>query len=168
MVTLISGRKVEESAVRKRTVPEVKKRTVPEVELHGEKESVIPELEQEAEVSRSDPFVVEEVQADRKCESSGRTLVSMHPSESTEDDDMEDDDIEDEALWKEIKESFSEVSLDESSDEVIQFTIKIERESLDIFDHLMKLVQSGSCATPEGALEVSIFTQIRKQNERFI
>ena len=71
--------------------------------------------------------------------------------------------VEDEILWEEIKELLAETSLDGPSDDVVQVSVRIEREWLEILDSLFKLVLADSQSSPEGALEAAIFSQIQQQ-----
>lgn len=49
----------------------------------------------------------------------------------------------------------------------MKFIIEIEKDWIDVLDILTEMVLAGEKASPEEALEVAIFKQIKEQRERF-
>jgi hypothetical protein len=73
-------------------------------------------------------------------------------------------DVQDDDLWKDIHEHLGNLP-DGSDPEIVQFTIELGRDYMDILGQLMKQVFAGSYSSPEGALEAMIFSQIKAQSQ---
>jgi hypothetical protein len=67
-----------------------------------------------------------------------------------------------EPIWIEIQEA-----VNNWKDENVKFTVEIDREWLDTLESLTEWVLNSSKASPEEALEISIFRQFKAQLAQF-
>lgn len=65
-------------------------------------------------------------------------------------------------VWDEIQKQIQSVELERNYDS-IKFSIEISRDWLEALDSLIGWVLAGSKASPEEALEIGIFSQIKEQ-----
>lgn len=68
-----------------------------------------------------------------------------------------------EPVWNEIHGQVQAVELNCSSQDSIKFTVEISKDWLEALSSLTKWVLAGSKASPEEALEIAIFSQIKEQ-----
>ena len=72
----------------------------------------------------------------------------------------------DDPIWKEIQEQMQTVEFEETPDyKNIQFKILIDKGWLETLESLMEMILNSSQSSPEEALEVVIFSQIKVQYE---
>ena len=77
---------------------------------------------------------------------------------------VEKDDVPvkyEEPIWNEIQEA-----VNNWKDENMKFTVEISRDRLDALESLTEWVLAGSKASPEEALEIAIFSQIKSQYKK--
>lgn len=65
-------------------------------------------------------------------------------------------------IWDEIQKRIQAVELERSCNS-IKFSVEISRDWLESLDSLIELVLAGSKCSPEEALEIGIFSQIKEQ-----
>lgn len=68
-------------------------------------------------------------------------------------------------IWNEIQGQIQAAELG-SSHRTMKFSVEISRDWHDALDSLIELVLAGSKASPEEALEIGIFSQIREQRDK--
>lgn len=66
-----------------------------------------------------------------------------------------------EPVWNEIQEA-----VNNWKDENVKFTVEINKEWIEALESLTEWVLAGSKASPEEALEIAIFSQIKSQYKR--
>ena len=65
-------------------------------------------------------------------------------------------------IWDEIQKQIQAVELERNCDS-IKFSVEISKDWLESLDSLIELVLAGSKCSPEEALEIGIFSQIKEQ-----